>query len=193
LPGTCDWIGTNTAFLKWNESSSTSISGRLLCISGTHGCGKTILASSIIEHLKSIQRQTIFFYFSGKNAGLKSLDGIVRTFLWQLLEEATDERTIELINNFMLRGPPAVTDLVHVLKDMAALMANPVYCVIDGVDEYIDEYNDSIHDLLQLVRGLLDANSNFRVVLLGRQHVLQPHILHAVIGGTPERIDISSD
>jgi tetratricopeptide (TPR) repeat protein len=193
LPGTCDWIRTNTAFLKWNESSSTSISDRLLCISGTHGCGKTILASSIIEHLKSVQLQTIFFYFSGKNAGLKSLDGIVRTFLWQLLEEATDEQSLKLISHIMLRGPPAVTDLVHVLKNMAALMTSPVGCVIDGVDEYLDECNDSIQDLLQLVHGLLDANSNFRVILLGRQHVLQPHILQAAIGATPERIDISSD
>jgi hypothetical protein len=71
----------------------------------------------------------------------------------------------------MLRGPAAVTDLVHVLKNMAALMASPVYCVIDGVDEYIDECNDSIQDLLQLAHGLLNATSNFRVVLLGRQHV----------------------
>jgi hypothetical protein len=164
-----------------------------LCISGTHGCGKTILASSIIEHLKSTQLQTIFFYLSRKNVSLKNLDGIARTLLWQLLEEAIDERSLELISNLILRGPPAVTDLVHVLKNMAALMASPVYCVIDGVDEYIDECNDSIQDLLQLVHGLLNATSNFRVVLLGRQHVLQPHILHAAIGATSERIDISSD
>ena len=117
------------------------MSGRFLCISGTHGCGKTILASSIIEHLKSIQLQTIFFYLSGKNASLKNLDGIVRTFLWQLLEEATDERSLELISNLVLKGPPAVTDLVHVLENMAVLMTSPVYCVIDGVDEYIDEFS----------------------------------------------------
>jgi tetratricopeptide (TPR) repeat protein len=140
-----------------------------------------------------MQLQTIFFYFSGKNASLKNLDGIVRTFLWQLLERATDERSLELISNLMVKGPPAVTDLVHVLKNMAALMASPVYCVIDGVDEYIDECNNSIQDLLQLVHGLLNANSNFRVVLLGRPHVLQPHVLHVAIGATPERINISSD
>jgi ABC-type dipeptide/oligopeptide/nickel transport system ATPase component len=161
LPGTCDWIRKNPAFIKWIEPSSTSISDRFLCISGTHGCGKTILASSIIEHLKSTKLRTIFFYLSGKNATLKNLDGIVLSFLWQLLEEATDERSLELISNLMLRGPPAVTDLVHVLKNMAALMASPVYCVVDGVDEYIDECKDSIQDLLQLVRVLLNANSNF--------------------------------
>jgi predicted AAA+ superfamily ATPase len=91
--------------VKWNEPSSISASERLLCISGTHGCGKTILASSIIEDLKSKQLQTLFFYFSGKDASLQNLDGIVRTFLWQLLEDTTDQRIPELVSMLVLKGP----------------------------------------------------------------------------------------
>ncbi|PMD45533.1 hypothetical protein L207DRAFT_257269 [Hyaloscypha variabilis F] len=193
LRGTCDWIKWNPAFVKWIEPSSLSASDRLLSISGTHGCGKTILASSIIEDLKSKQLQTIFFYFSGNMESLKGLNGIVRTFLWQFLEDTTDQRSLELFSDLVLKGPPAVTDLVQVLKEIAALVTRPVYCVIDGVDEYIDECNDSIQNLLQLVLGLLNANANLRVVLLGRQHVLQPHVLQATIGATPERIEINSD
>ena len=38
--------------------------------------------------------------------------------------------------------------MVHALKEIAALGTSPVYCIIDGVDEYIDECNDSIQNLL---------------------------------------------
>ncbi|CZR62960.1 uncharacterized protein PAC_12857 [Phialocephala subalpina] len=193
LTGTCGWIKGDPAFMEWNGPSSLSVSGRLLCISGTHGCGKTILASSIIEDLKSTQRQTIYFYFSGMKETLKSLNGIVRSFLWQLVEETTDQRSLELITGLVLKGPPALVDIVHVLKQIVAVVTRPVYFVIDGVDEYIDECHDSIENLLQLVLGLLNANASVRVVLLGRQHVLQPHVLQATIGATPERIEISSN
>jgi ABC-type dipeptide/oligopeptide/nickel transport system ATPase component len=168
LPGTCDWIKENPAFVNWTNPSPLSVSGRLLCISGTHGCGKTILASSIIEDLQSKQLQIIFYYFSGKNARLKTLDGIVRAFLWQLLDGTTDQRSLGLLNSLVLKGPPVLIDMIHALKEVAALITIPVYCVIDGVDEYIDESNDTIEKLLQLVFGLLNANANFRVVLLGR-------------------------
>lgn len=154
--------------MNWTNPSPLSVSGRLLCISGTHGCGKTILASSIIEDLQSKQLQIIFYYFSGKNARLKTLDGIVRAFLWQLLDGTTDQRSLGLLNSLVLKGPPVLIDMIHALKEVAALITIPVYCVIDGVDEYIDESNDTIEKLLQLVFGLLNANANFRVVLLGR-------------------------
>jgi tetratricopeptide (TPR) repeat protein len=193
LLGTCDWIKDNPAFVNWTKPSPLSVSGRLLCISGTHGCGKTILASSIIEDLQSKQLQIIFYYFSGKNARLKTLDGIVRAFLWQLLDGTTDQRSLGLLNSLVLKGPPVLVDMIHALKEVAALITTPVYYVIDGVDEYIDESNDTIEKLLQLVFGLLNANANFRVVLLGRQHALQSHVLEATIGAKPEMIEICSD
>ncbi|PMD64205.1 uncharacterized protein K444DRAFT_506864, partial [Hyaloscypha bicolor E] len=193
LPGTCDWIKENPAFVNWTKPSPLSVSGRLLCISGTHGCGKTILASSIIEDLQNKQLQIIFYYFSGKNARLKNLDGIVRAFLWQFLDGTTDQRRLGLLNSLVLKGPPVLIDMIHALKEVAALVTTPIYCVVDGVDEYIDESNDTIEKLLQLVLGLLNANANFRVVLLGRQHALQPHVLEATIGAKSEMIEIYPD
>jgi NACHT domain len=193
LPGTCDWIKGNPAFVKWNEPSSLPACSQLLCISGTHGCGKSILASSIIEDLKSRQLRTIFFYFSGEKGNLKNLNAIVRALLWQFLDGTTDQRNLELIRGLVLKGPPAVIDMIHVLTEMVSLVTRPLYCVIDGVDECVDECNNSIQKLLQLVLGLLNANANCRVVLLGRQHVLQPHVLQKTFATTPERIEISSD
>lgn len=72
-------------------------------------------------------------------------------------------------------------------------MDRPVYCVIDGVDEYTDDCNDSTQNLLQHVLGLLNANTNFRAILLGRQHVLQPRVLQAAIGAPTRMIEINSN
>src|SRR5437763_16034409 len=68
LRGTCDWIWLNPSFLEWNNPSSSPTSDRLLYIYGTHGCGKTVLASSIVDGLKHQQQQTLFFSFSGTDA-----------------------------------------------------------------------------------------------------------------------------
>lgn len=101
--------------MEWNEPSSISASDRLLCISGTHGCGKTV-ASSIIEDLKSKQLRTLFFYFSGKDASLQNFNGLIRTFLWQLLEDTTDQRSLEIVNTLVPKGPPTVPELLDALK-----------------------------------------------------------------------------
>ncbi|KAF4637872.1 hypothetical protein G7Y89_g203 [Cudoniella acicularis] len=193
LQGTCDWIRANPTFLKWDEPSSISASDRLLCVSGTHGSGKTILASSIIEDLKSKHLQTLFFYFSGMDASPQNLDSIIRTFLWQLLEDTNDKRRLQLVSTLVRKGPPAVTELRDALSEIVTSVASPVYCVIDGVDEYSNECNDPIQELFQLILGLLNVNVNFRAILFGRQHVLQLHVLEEAIHATPLMIEINSN
>ncbi|KAI9770642.1 MAG: hypothetical protein M1839_003091 [Geoglossum umbratile] len=169
LGGTCDWVWKNPTFIDWGKTQSILASDRLLCIYGTHGCGKTVLASSIIEGLKTKQLQTLFFYFSGADPNLQSLDAVIRTLLWQLLEFTTDKRSLEVVGKLALNGPPTYSELLDALTSVAASVVGPVYCVIDGVDES----NTSTREFLQQVLHILESHANFRAVLLGRKHVFQ--------------------
>ncbi|KAH0563134.1 hypothetical protein GP486_002303 [Trichoglossum hirsutum] len=169
LPGTCDWIWTDPTFMKWNQPSS---SDRLLCIYGTHGCGKSVLASSIVERLKSHQSQTLFFYFSGTDDSQRKLDSLVRTLLWQL-QEFKDALGVEIVHKLMSEYPSVTPRLLDAFKEAARLVEGTVYCVIDGVDECID---DSTPKLLEYVQNLLNTTTNFRVVLLGRRHIPQANL-----------------
>src|ERR1700733_7558199 len=119
LQGTCDWIWSEPTFMTWNEPSSLSGSDRLLCIYGTHGCGKSVLASSIVKGLKSKQQQTLFFSFSGTDGKRQTVDSLARTILWQLLEETTDQQCSEIMNGLMLRGPSATPGLLNAFEQTA--------------------------------------------------------------------------
>ena len=46
LDQTCTWITTHESFKRWIDRQPLSPPDRFLCISGTHGCGKSVLASS---------------------------------------------------------------------------------------------------------------------------------------------------
>jgi hypothetical protein len=134
LRGTCDWILSNPVFAAWDNTTGSDSSDRLLCIHGTHGCGKTILASSIIERLNSKHNETIFFSFSGTDSGRQSFESLLRSFLWQLFQATTNEKNLDCVRTLMLRGQPLVSELWNTFKSIAELVVVLVCCIIDGLD-----------------------------------------------------------
>jgi tetratricopeptide (TPR) repeat protein len=166
LPGTCNWIWQNSTFKQWMQPSLSAASDRLLCISGTHGCGKSVLASSILEGLK---QRTLFFSFSGTDTGRQGFDSLVRSFIWQLLQDNSNDEIHEMMRGLMLRGQPLVSELWESFIAAAALISTSVYCIIDGVDECCD----SMQTLLEHILKLLSAQTKFRALLLGRPPLLR--------------------
>lgn len=166
LPRTCDWIWSNTMFTKWNSLSPLSPLEGLICIYGPPGCGKSILASSIVDNMWGNKMRALFFAFSGVDANRQKIGGLVRSLLWQLLEVAPGERTLSIFHSFMLRGQPTTSDLWMAFRTIATFVTEPVYCVIDGVDEN----KDGVDELVQQLHIFLQDHSNFRFIMLGRQH-----------------------
>src|SRR5688572_19363466 len=91
LSGTCEWIWSHDALKHWADIQNVATKDRLLCISGKSGCGKSILAASIVENLRQQGRHTMFFSFSGTDASRQSLDSLVRSCVWQLLQDMLNE------------------------------------------------------------------------------------------------------
>ncbi|KAI9731058.1 MAG: hypothetical protein M1834_005521 [Cirrosporium novae-zelandiae] len=169
LSGTCEWIWTNRMFMDWYTAPSLSASDKLMCICGTHGCGKSVLASFIIDRLWKNQLHALFFAFSGTNANQQNLDGLIRSLLWQLLQTTASEKSVGILHSLMLRGRPLTSELWEVFNKMAVFVTEPVYCVVDGVDEC----KDAIQELIRNIFNFLNAHSNFRFILLGRPHAFQ--------------------
>src|SRR5437762_693420 len=91
LSGTCEWIWSHDALKLWAGTQSTTAKDRLLCVSGKSGCGKSILASSIVENLRQQGQRTMFFSFSGTDASRQTLNSLVRSFMWQILQDLLQE------------------------------------------------------------------------------------------------------
>ena len=171
LSGTCDWIWSHPTFLEWSDiSADPPAVDRLLCISGTHGCGKSVLASSIVQSLKSRGDCVIFFSFSGTNTSRQTLDGLVRSLLWQLLQESAVDENFHSMRSLMSHGQPLTSELWTIFNRVAISMPELLYLVIDGVDEC----KEPAEVLFGQVVDLLKTHKGVRAILLGRPHVLGP-------------------
>lgn len=129
----------------------------------------------------------MFFSFSGTDGDRQTLDSLARALLWQLLEETSDDKVFEIMDNLMHRGPLTTPELFEAILNTAKLATGPVYCIIDGVDECIDEANDPARGLLKYVLDFINL-TNFHVALLGR-----PYALQAAIYATSLKIEMNSN
>ncbi|KAK6508671.1 hypothetical protein TWF506_010750 [Arthrobotrys conoides] len=172
VAGTCEWIWSHTVFQKWIQLSPSP--ERLLCIQGVSGCGKSVLARSIRERFEKSKEQShvLFFSFSGTRNDRRSLDSLIRTLLFQLLGKVSDEKEDEVVQQLENKISLEVPDLFENLLEISGLLNTTVYCIIDGVDECVDECNDPDSRLLEYVSQMVELE-NFRIVLLGRERVLK--------------------
>lgn len=171
LGGTCDWIISNDEYKRWVKPECSTTQDRLLVISGTHGCGKSVLASSIVVRLENDQQHTLFFAFSSSDGSRQTSENLIRTLLWQLVHKAANKESVDSVHNLRLDGQPTVSELWDAFRCMCTSLAKPVYCVIDGVDECSD-FN---HTMSTKIMHILGMCPNLRILLLGRPHVIQVH------------------
>lgn len=175
LDGTCDWITSNNNFARWIEPECSTSQDRFLVISGIHGCGKSVLASSIVARLEKSKQHTLFFAFSSSDGSRQTAESLVRTFLWLLLQETANKESVDTVHRLSLDGQPTTSELWEAFGRIASSLGKPVYCVVDGIDECID-YN---HTMSLSIMQILEKCSDLRILLLGR-----PHAFHAHSGNT---------
>jgi hypothetical protein len=88
--GTGAWFVDGQAFADWNERSNS-----FLWLHGIPGCGKTILSSTIIEHLKSVtasDQVLLYFYFDFNDSNKQTLENMLRSLVDQLYKRHVDSR-----------------------------------------------------------------------------------------------------
>lgn len=171
LDGTCDWITSNDVFGRWIKPGCLTSQDRLLVISGTHGCGKSVLASSIVARLEESEQHTLFFAFSSSDGSRQTSESLIRTLLWQLLQQTTNKENMSTIHHLRLDGQPTIPELWEAFGQIASSLAKPVYCVVDGIDECTD-YN---HTMSVKIMQIMEVCPNLRILLLGRPHVIETH------------------
>ena len=132
LAGTCCWIDSHPAFEKWMKALDSSSEDRLLIISGPHGRGKSVMASSIVMKLESDGRHTLFFTFSNSDGNRHGSENLLRTFLWQLILNCETREGVDTVYRQRIAGQPTVSELWDLVKPVSSLLASPVYCIIDG-------------------------------------------------------------
>lgn len=131
------WMLESAKFAEWKESAASR-----LWLYGIPGCGKTILSSTIIEHLRQhchddTRMVTAYFYFDFNDIQKQDAELMLRSLLCQLLQrsfvipEGIHALFLSCENG---QRKPSLHALLDVTRQVAQEFAH-VYVVLDALDE----------------------------------------------------------
>ncbi|KAI0472366.1 hypothetical protein F4859DRAFT_102364 [Xylaria cf. heliscus] len=191
LQGTCEWIWSHPMFCKWQQDPNTSSSPvsheqRIMCIYGPKGCGKSVLAASIVQKLKSQANFAVGFSFWAGSHNQQKLLAFLSTFLWHIIQQIPDNDLTHISTPILESIPLTEKTLEDVILIALKTLKSRVYCIIDGIDESVDDWARPDLGGLRLVLDLTKTHTNLRIVLLGRDSSMR-----SAISLTPLRMEIT--
>lgn len=164
LSGTCEWIWSQTAVADWKAAQHQSPpDDRILSAYGIPGCGKSVLASSMVQSMRDQGQTVLFFSFSSMDSSRSTHDDLARSFLWQLLEDSTTDERLDVMRRLMLKQPVTL-DLWTAFTNIAKLRSQPMIWVIDA----LDECQQPSSEIFAQITTLLTDQEGSRCVILGR-------------------------
>lgn len=170
--GTCSWILTHTAYSAWITCQSSS----LLWISADPGCGKTVLASYLLETLSQSQKSdaVCFFFLKDGSPEQRSLTCAMSAILHELVSH---KRSLVkyVISGCNGKGSNALRQF-YVLWNMlttAALdnQAGRIRCIIDGLDESLEnERNDFMNSIFDFFNTTEEQYASLQFIITSRPY-----------------------
>ena len=163
-------------------------------IKGKAGCGKSVLAAHLVEFFKSRGMSTYFYYFNAIEGDQTSEIHFVRTLLFQYMEEHDHaEALTDQLYPLFLKSPKSVasktSELWTALKQTTSEIEQPVYWIIDG----IDECEERAHRLIPVLMNIAEKTPHLRVIFLGQpdnhvDEVLLDKVVSVYI--TPQMVEL---
>ncbi|TVY67342.1 Vegetative incompatibility protein HET-E-1 [Fusarium oxysporum f. sp. cubense] len=158
-PGTGTWLLNSPVFQEWKLGSRQH-----LWLYGLAGCGKTILSTTILDHLLQTDTYTtLAFFFDFSDPRKQKVEDLLRSLAVQLYHTG-NEAARRLDSLFAShddgRRQPDTTALSACVNAMIRITGK-VFVIIDALDECTKR-----EELLHWIRGL--ASSNAQLLVTGR-------------------------
>ncbi|KAK6506871.1 hypothetical protein TWF481_005331 [Arthrobotrys musiformis] len=133
-PGSGLWFLEGPTFTEWKTQRNS-----LLWLHVIPGCGKTVLSSIIITHLKQIYpRRLLYFFFDYKDINKQSLEKMLRSLISQLYHQFVEDssRILEALFASCNGGKdqPACRSLWEAFSSMVERIGE-IWLVLDALDE----------------------------------------------------------
>ncbi|KAI9741362.1 MAG: hypothetical protein M1834_003079 [Cirrosporium novae-zelandiae] len=151
-PGTCTWVLSHQNFQQWQQDENSN----LLWFSADPGCGKSVLASFLVDEMKAAQtthrpRKVCYFFFKD-NDEQNSATLALCSLLHQLF---TLDITLlkHVMGEYQMKGQKITTEFSSLWNILLAVASDSrshdLTIVIDGLDECKED------DRLELIKALV--------------------------------------
>jgi Cdc6-like AAA superfamily ATPase len=191
--GTGLWFLQGSSFQKWQTDHHT-----FLWLYGIPGCGKTILSSTIIEHLEHTypERLLLYFYFDFTDSSKQTLEDVVRSLISQLYRRRRDTQTsLDSLFSSHENGQrqPSCESLCKVFLQMVN-QAKDVYVVLDALDECKTRKGSPSEGILLWLKNLVQLDQrNVHLLVTSRPEHDIKTVLSTVAKSGENIIPIQSD
>lgn len=166
--GTGIWFLQSDAFARWK-----TLRNSFLWLHGIPGCGKTVLSSTIIVHLKRtlLHQPLVYFYFDFHNTGKQALDNMIRSLISQLYYKFEDTwKQFDSLFSSYEDGhrQPTCESLCKTFLHMIE-QVKEVWIVLDALDECRTRKGPPTEELLSWIRYLLSSEQrNIHLLITSR-------------------------
>ncbi|KAI0466630.1 hypothetical protein F4859DRAFT_293820 [Xylaria cf. heliscus] len=138
LPGSCQWLVQMNSFQQWRDA----LTSKVFWLRGRPGAGKSVLASHVINHLRALDLECCYFFFTDGDKGKSSINALLRSMAWQMAVMHPEVfSTISSVANSWKDPPIDKVDHIPVWSRIFATaiskirLKRPQYWIIDALDE----------------------------------------------------------
>ncbi|KAB8670386.1 hypothetical protein FH972_026299 [Carpinus fangiana] len=175
VQGTAEWFLRHSDFQQWLSSTSAS---SLWC-SGAVGSGKTMICTSVIDHIQALHGSTeevlAFFYCETAEQKTLTTPYVLKSLIRQLLEhillheECAPKQIQHAIEYFFSpSGPePDLDDIAEVFGNLFQHFPHAVY-IIDGLDEL---EGNSPATFLSIIYRLQEKAAGQKILIASRNEL----------------------
>ena len=203
-PGTCEWFLKHPQYLHWRNVEVSS----LLWVSANAGCGKSVLAKFLVDHLKSTTARTselvCHFFFKDDSEKQRDATLALNAVIHQIItnDKALSRHTFPA---YEAKGAMIAQEFGTLWKILETIAedpeANNITCILDGLDEC--ETQSQLH-LLTSLSTLYASSAKYlsqkpfiKFVLFSRpENVIKVHFSRLAeirLRGEDETEEISKD
>nr|XP_036581485.1 pfs domain-containing protein [Colletotrichum truncatum]KAF6789836.1 pfs domain-containing protein [Colletotrichum truncatum] len=158
--GTGQWFLNHESYSNWKTAPNSS-----LWLYGIPGCGKTILSTIIIEHLRNTEQcsgNLLYFYFDFTDTSKQSLEKAIRSLIAQLYSKKQCAQThldILYSSHKKEKRQPSTDLLCKTFKTMVD-QTGEIWIVLDALDECQTRNGPENEGLLAWIQNLLQSQQN---------------------------------
>ena len=167
VEGTCKWFLQHHHFQEW----VTQDSGPLL-VSADPGCGKSVLAKYLVDHVLPESATVCYFFFKDQD------QNTARQALCALLHQLFSQKPAS-IQHAMKQYEQDGKELVNSTKSLWTILRNavqdsqagPIIIVLDALDECAEsEFEDLMRNIESQPRSCHSSSSKLRYLLTSRPY-----------------------